>query len=225
MDGLLRVCRRNSISETNVCFRASSKLPKSSKLKKKRISATFQTHSDGGKPRPRLLTFGYGEQVAEVGASLVRRRRLEAPDLPQYELVVCGQSRQAQEVVALLALQGGAGHAAVQHLEGTVCDWVSVRLRGVLRQRDGAGQQDGSCVCAAGVMDETLRRDSALFVLAGPGGGSEGRGAMKRHEGRKCGRRGGGGRGVFTAANPFLQRCASVSICITDGRASVGRAR
>lgn len=66
--------------------------------------------------RPRVLTFGYGEQVAEVGASLLRWRRLEAPDLPQHELVVGGQARQADEVVAKLALQGGAGHAAVQHL-------------------------------------------------------------------------------------------------------------
>lgn len=118
MDGLLRVCCRNSISETNVCFRALSKVPKSDQLK--RFSATFQTHpptcTDSVGESPRVLTFGDGEEVAEVGASLLRRRRLEAPDLPQYELVVGGQSRQAEEVVALLALQGGAGHAAVQHL-------------------------------------------------------------------------------------------------------------
>lgn len=43
MDGLLRVCCHNSISKTNVCFRALEKVPKSAKLKG--ISATFQTHT------------------------------------------------------------------------------------------------------------------------------------------------------------------------------------
>lgn len=110
--------------------------------------------------RPRVLTFGDGEQVAEVGAGLLRGRRLEAPDLPQYELVVGGQTRQVEEVVALLALQGGAGHAAVQHLwrgdrKGR-CDYVnvssgvfffSVTAPGTRMANVFVRRPDGWCLC------------------------------------------------------------------------------
>ena len=70
----------------------------------------------GGWVRP--LTLSHGEQVAEVSGAGLGLLGLGALDLAQHEegVVVGGEVRQAEQVVALLRVQVGARHAAVQHL-------------------------------------------------------------------------------------------------------------
>ena len=63
-------------------------------------------------------TLSHGEQVAEVGGR-VERRRLGALDVAQGQeglVVGGGEVRQAEEVVALLGVEIGARDATVQHL-------------------------------------------------------------------------------------------------------------
>lgn len=74
-------------------------------------------HEDGFTLR--VLTLRHGEQAAKVVGDSLRGWRLEAFNLSQHEVVVGGQIRQAEEVVALLGVEGGAGHAAVQHLRNS----------------------------------------------------------------------------------------------------------
>ena len=192
-----------------------------------------------------LLTFSYCEQVAKISSGWVGGRRLKALNLTQHEVIVIGQVWQAEEVVALLGVQGGAGHAAVQHLRNRRTNWENLVIISTSKPRlatDSTAWQwevlwrlicDSDVSRHRHVRYDGAWRDDVQWHSCGPVSdwhdpGAEAKGACMvhlHHKAMVAGRERKREKRVFIATNPFLLWCVSVSIYITDGRASVGRAR